>query len=196
MCVRASDRPLPMPPSRVDGVPYSHTVHIVLVHPQIAPNTGNLIRLAANIGAELHLVEPLGFVMNDRNLRRGGLDYHELATVHVHPDLASVRTAVPGRWLAFTGHGQTRYDRVDYRADDVLVFGCEATGLPDEVLASFPPEDRVTIPMRPGNRSLNLANAVAIVAYEAWRQLDFDGAREQATAVENIAAPPGVVEQG
>ena len=162
-------------------------MHIVLVHPQIAPNTGNIIRLAANVGASLHLVEPLGFSMDARLLRRGGLDYHELADVHVHPDVDAARIAAPGRWLAFTGAGQTRYDRVTYRGDDVLVFGCEATGLPADVLDTFAPEERVAIPMRPGNRSLNLGNAVALVAYEAWRQMDFVGAQGSTGLVEALS---------
>lgn len=152
-------------------------MHIVLVHPQIAPNTGNIIRLAANVGATLHLVKPLGFSMDHRLLKRGGLDYHELVDVHVHEDWDAVRAAVPGRWLALTGRGGTRYDTVRYREDDVLVFGCEATGLPDDILAQFTPAAQLAIPMRPNNRSLNLGNAVALVAYEAWRQVDFTGAQ-------------------
>ena len=153
-------------------------MHIVLVAPQIAPNTGNIIRLAANVGASLHLVEPLGFSMDARLLRRAGLDYHELADVHVHATLDGARAACPGRWLALTSHARRSYDTVDYRDDDVLVFGCEATGLPDDMLATFAPDDRVRIPMRPGNRSLNLGNAVAVVAYEAWRHLGFAGAHD------------------
>ena len=165
-------------------------MQIVLVHPQIAPNTGNVIRLAANVGASLHLVEPLGFSMDHRLLRRGGLDYHELTEVHVHADLDSAREACPGRWLALTPRGARRYDEVDYRSDDVLVFGCEATGLPDEVLATFATDERVHLPMAPGNRSLNLGNAVAVVAYEAWRHLGFEGAGGAATSIEAIAAQP------
>lgn len=161
-------------------------MHIVLVHPQIAPNTGNIIRLAANIGATLHLIEPLGFSMDHRLLKRGGLDYHELTDVHVHPDLDAARTEVPGRWLALTGKGATRYDQVAYAADDVLVFGCEATGLSEADLATFDAANRVAIPMRPGNRSLNLGNAVAVVAYEAWRQLNFVGAVGAAGTVEAL----------
>lgn len=161
-------------------------MQIVLVHPQIAPNTGNIIRLAANVGASLHLVEPLGFSMDARLLRRAGLDYHELADVHVHADLDAARTACPGRWLALTAHGARRYDTVDYRADDVLVFGCEATGLPDEILTTFGPDERVALPMMPGNRSLNLANAVAVVAYEAWRRQGFAGAAAHAGVIEAL----------
>ena len=156
-------------------------MQIVLVAPQIAPNTGNIIRLAANVGASLHLVEPLGFSMDARLLRRGGLDYHELADVHVHADVDAARAACPGRWLALTSRARRRYDAVDYRDDDVLVFGCEATGLPDDLLATFSADERLRIPMRPDNRSLNLGNAVAVVADEAWRQLGFSGAADDGT---------------
>ncbi|WP_338812465.1 tRNA (cytidine(34)-2'-O)-methyltransferase [Dermacoccus nishinomiyaensis] len=156
-------------------------MQIVLVAPQIAPNTGNVVRLAANVGASLHLVEPLGFSMDARLLRRGGLDYHELTDVHVHADVDSARAACPGRWLALTARARRRYDAVDYRDDDVLVFGCEATGLPDYLLATFSADERLRIPMRPDNRSLNLGNAVAVVAYEAWRQLGFTGAADDGT---------------
>lgn len=162
-------------------------VQIVLVHPQIAPNTGNVIRLAANVGASLHLVEPLGFSMDHRLLKRGGLDYHELTDVHVHADLDAARAACPGRWLALTSRGARRYDEVDYRHDDVLVFGCEATGLPDDVIATFDAAARVALPMMPGNRSLNLGNAVAVVAYEAWRHLGFPGASANASTIEALA---------
>ena len=165
-------------------------VHIVLVHPQIAPNTGNIIRLAANVGATLHLVEPLGFSMDHRLLKRGGLDYHELVDVHVHPTFDAVRGQLDGRWLALTGRGTQRYDQVNYHASDVLVFGCEATGLPDDILTMFPSADQVAIPMRPNNRSLNLGNAVAVVAYEAWRQQDFAGATQTAETVEALRLAP------
>lgn len=168
-------------------------MEIVLVAPQIAPNTGNVIRLCANLGARLHLVEPLGFSMDARLLRRGGLDYHELTQVQVHPAFADVRVALAGsnrRWFALTGRGARRYDTVDYGGDDVLVFGCESAGLPDDVLREFADDERVAIPMRPGNRSLNLANAVAVVAYEAWRRGGFEGAAEALSAgtAESIAA--------
>lgn len=161
-------------------------MQIVVVHPQIAPNTGNIIRIGANVGASVHLVEPLGFSMDDKLLRRGGLDYHELTDVHVHPSFEAAREAVPGRWLAFTNRGATRYDRIDYRPDDVLVFGCEATGLSEEHLATFPDADRVAIPMRPNNRSLNLGNAISVVVYEAWRQHDFDGAAGSTGTLETL----------
>ena len=151
-------------------------LHVVLVAPEIAPNTGNIVRLCANTGATLHLVEPLGFALDERSLRRAGLDYHELADVHVHADLAACDAELAGRRrFACTARATRRYDDVAYRPDDVLVFGAERAGLAPEVLASFEDEHTVGIPMRPGNRSLNLANAVAVVVYEAWRQLGFDG---------------------
>lgn len=159
------------------------TLHIVLVAPEIAGNTGNVIRLAANVGATLHLVEPLGFDFDDRKLRRAGLDYHDLANVRVHPDWPSCRAALPvGRAFAFTSRATIRYCDVPYRAGDALVFGAEGAGLSAEVLAGFAPSELRTIPMRAGNRSINLANAVAIVAYDAWRQFDFDGAAAVASS--------------
>lgn len=151
-------------------------MHVVLVSPEIAPNTGNIIRLCANSGSPLHLVEPMGFTMDDRSVKRGGLDYHELADVTVHRDLASVRSSLRGRWFASTSKATRSYTDVDYRTDDVMLFGSERAGLDAEVLASIPADQRLRIPMRAGNRSLNLANAVAVVVYEAWRQLDFVGA--------------------
>lgn len=151
-------------------------MHIVLVNPQIAPNTGNIIRLCANTGAELHLVEPLGFSLDDSLLKRAGLDYHEYMTMTVHPDLAAARSTLRGRWLAFSSHSSLRYTDVTYRPDDVLVFGSEPSGLDDDVKMTFDASHSVTIPLRPDNRSLNLANSVAIVVFEAWRQMDFAGA--------------------
>ena len=149
-------------------------IAIVLVHPEIPPNTGNVIRLAANTGAALHLVEPLGFTLADRELKRAGLDYHEYARVVVHPDFAACRAAldrpVARRWLAFTTRAERTMAEHAFAPDDVLVFGCETSGLPDEVLAQFAHEHRLRIPMRPGVRSLNLSNAVAVAVYEAWRQ--------------------------
>jgi tRNA (cytidine/uridine-2'-O-)-methyltransferase len=169
-------------------------VHIVLVEPQIAPNTGAIIRLCANTGAELHLVGPLGFELDDARLRRGGLDYHEYATVAVHDDLDAVRHSLPGRWFAFSASGTRRYTDVDYRPDDVLVFGTERTGLRRQVLADMRMTDILTIPMRPDSRSLNLANAVSVVVYEAWRQADFVGhgtlGRRSQLAVEALGEPP------
>lgn len=150
----------------------------MLVEPQIAPNTGNIIRLCANAGVRLHLVEPLGFELDDARLRRGGLDYHEHAEVVVHPDLDHARQSLPGRWFAFSSRGRCRYSDVRYDSGDVLVFGTERTGLPAELLTTLGSDHVLTIPMRPGNRSLNLANAVSIVVYEAWRQSGFAGAAD------------------
>lgn len=151
-------------------------IDIVLVHPEIPPNTGNSIRLAANSGARLHLVEPLGFSMDDKQLRRAGLDYHEYARVQVHRSWDGVRAALPGRrWFAFTTRASRLYTDVRYAENDVLVFGSETAGLPEPILGSFGQENRVRLPMRPGIRSINLSNAVAIAVFEAWRQLGFTG---------------------
>jgi tRNA (cytidine/uridine-2'-O-)-methyltransferase len=153
---------------------------VVLVHPEIPPNTGNVIRLTANTATELHLVEPLGFRMDDRELKRAGLDYHEYARVRVHRDYASCRAALdtpmPRRWFAFTTAGATSLYDARFADGDVLVFGRETAGLPAEIIAQFAPEARVRIPMRPGVRSLNLSNAVAVAVYEAWRQNGVRGA--------------------
>ena len=154
---------------------------VVLVHPEIPPNTGNVIRLTANTGTELHLVEPLGFRMDDRELRRAGLDYHEYARVVVHRDFRSCRQALSAdgarRWFAYTTQAaRSAYD-VAYRAGDVLTFGCETSGLSADVLAHFADDARLRIPMRPNVRSLNLSNAVAVAVYEAWRQQGFAGSR-------------------
>lgn len=150
---------------------------IVLVHPEIPPNTGNVIRLAANTAADLHLVEPLGFTLGDRELRRAGLDYHEYARVRVHGDFAACRAALdrpkPRRWFAFTTKAARSVYEAAFEEGDVLVFGRESAGLPDEVLDTFPVERRLRIPMRDGMRSLNLSNAVAVAVYEAWRQNGF-----------------------
>lgn len=145
--------------------------------PRIPPNTGNAIRLVAGTGSELHLVEPLGFDLSEPKLRRAGLDYHDLASVTVHASLEAAWEALaPERVFAFTAHATTRYADIAYRAGDVLMFGPEPTGLSDEVLADPHVTDQVRIPMLPGRRSLNLANAAAVVTYEAWRQHGFDGA--------------------
>ncbi|MGH8801816.1 MAG: tRNA (cytidine(34)-2'-O)-methyltransferase [Casimicrobiaceae bacterium] len=150
---------------------------VVLVHPEIPPNTGNVIRLTANTGTALHLVEPLGFRMDDRQLRRAGLDYHEYAQIALHRDFAACRTALdapaPRRWFAFTAQSAHCAFDVAYRAGDVLVFGGESAGLPDPILDTFPAAQRVRIPMQPRVRSLNLSNAVAVAVYEAWRQQRF-----------------------
>jgi tRNA (cytidine/uridine-2'-O-)-methyltransferase len=150
--------------------------HIVLYQPEIPPNAGNAIRLSANTGCRLHLVEPLGFRMEDRELRRAGLDYHEYASVIVHPDWDACKQALAGRRLfALSTRAAVRYDRVAFEAGDAFVFGSETSGLPDAVVAEFPPERRLRLPMRPGQRSLNLSNAVAVMVFEAWRQAGFDG---------------------
>jgi tRNA (cytidine/uridine-2'-O-)-methyltransferase len=152
--------------------------HLVLFEPEIPPNTGNIIRLCANTGAQLHLIHPLGFRLEDRRLRRAGLDYHEWAQVREHSDLeALLRTlGEPRRVFAFTTKGARSYHEVAYRIGDVLLFGPETRGLPGQVLDGFPPERRLRIPMRAGGRSLNLSNAVAVAVYEAWRQTGFSGA--------------------
>jgi tRNA (cytidine/uridine-2'-O-)-methyltransferase len=152
---------------------------VVLYRPEIPPNTGNVVRLCANSGARLHLVEPLGFSIDDKQLRRAGLDYHEFTQMRVHADWdACMETFGDARRFAFTRHAAHRYDAVRYREGDVLVFGAETSGLPEEVLARFEDNARLKLPMRPGNRSLNLSNAVAVVVYEAWRQLGFAGSDE------------------
>ena len=152
---------------------------VVLVHPEIPPNTGNVIRLTANTATELHLVEPLGFRMDDRDLKRAGLDYHEYARVHVHRDFDACRAALdraaPRRWCAFTTKGARSLYEFAFVPGDVLVFGAETSGLPEPLLEAFAPHERLRIPMREGMRSLNLSNAVAVAVYEAWRQQRFAG---------------------
>jgi tRNA (cytidine/uridine-2'-O-)-methyltransferase len=149
---------------------------IVLVEPEIPPNAGNVIRLAANTGCRLHLVGPLGFSMDDRQLRRAGLDYHELADVLTHPSWAACRDTLGARrTFAFTTRARKLYTEVLYAPDDVLVFGAETRGLPERIVEEFKEEHRVRLPMRAGNRSLNLSNAVAVAVFEAWRQLGFRG---------------------
>ncbi len=149
--------------------------HVVFFEPRIPGNTGNAIRLAAVTGSRLHLVEPLGFEMDEPRLRRAGLDYHDLAAVEVHADLDAALATLPGRVFAFTTRATTTYTDVVYRADDVLLFGPEPTGLPDEVLAHPRVTEQLKIPMQPGRRSLNLTNAASIAVYEAWRQAGFAG---------------------
>lgn len=147
---------------------------IVLYEPEIPPNTGNVIRLAANTGTRLHLVRPMGFTLRDRELKRAGLDYRELAEVTLHPDWQACLDALRDRRMfAVTTRGAQRYDACAYRRGDVFVFGPETRGLPGEMLSAFAPDRRIRMPMVEGSRSLNLANAVAVVIYEAWRQLDF-----------------------
>jgi len=150
--------------------------HVVLFEPEIPPNTGNIIRLCANTGAQLHLIHPLGFTLDDRKLRRAGLDYREWASVREHADLAAFQNAIqPPRLFAFTTKAHRPFHEVGYRPEDALLFGPETRGLPAAVLAQLPPEQRLRIPMVAQARSLNLSNAVAIVVYEAWRQWHFQG---------------------
>lgn len=152
--------------------------HIVLVHPEIPPNTGNVIRLAANTGCALHLVEPLGFTMEDKLLRRAGLDYHEFTAVRRHADWAALQAAqqrIGGRLWAFTTRGAAVFSAVTWQPGDWLVFGSETAGLPPEISDAFADERRVRLPMRAGQRSLNLSNAVAVAVFEAWRQQGYSG---------------------
>ncbi len=152
--------------------------HVVLYEPEIPPNTGNIIRIAANTGASLHLIEPLGFAWEDSRLKRAGLDYHEYADVSLYPSLdAFLRTIQPERVWAFTTRASHEYAKVSFRAGDAFLFGPESRGLPDAVLESLPAQQRLRIPMRADSRSLNLANAVSVAVYEGWRQLGFDGGR-------------------
>lgn len=152
-------------------------IHVVLHNPKIPPNTGNVIRLMANTGFKLHLIEPLGFDFEEKQLRRAGLDYHDLSNVERHADFASfVKAAAPQRVFAITTKGKTRYTDVSFKEGDVLLFGSETEGLPANVMGQVPEEDRLLIPMQPNNRSLNLSNSVSILVYEAWRQLGFRGA--------------------
>mgnify|MGYP000166704617 CR=1 FL=1 len=152
--------------------------NIVLFEPEIPPNTGNIIRLCANSGAQLHLIRPLGFDLDDKKLRRAGLDYHEYARMQVHASLDVLRAKLPdARMFAFTTKGAMRFDQIAWQPGDVLLFGRESCGLPIEVIDSLPPERRVYLPQQPGMRSLNLSNAVAVAVYEAWRQAGYAGAR-------------------
>jgi tRNA (cytidine/uridine-2'-O-)-methyltransferase len=149
-------------------------IHVLLYRPEIPPNTGNAIRLCANTGASLHLIEPLGFRLDDAKLRRAGLDYHEWARVHVHASLsAACARAGIGRLFAFTTKATRMHTDCQFRHGDGLLFGPETSGLPDDVLTALPADQRVRIPMLPTSRSLNLSNAVAVAVYEAWRQLGF-----------------------
>jgi tRNA (cytidine/uridine-2'-O-)-methyltransferase len=150
--------------------------HVILFEPEIPPNAGNVIRLCANTGATLHLVRPLGFTLDDARVRRAGLDYRELARVHQHASLeACLDELGAARVFAVETGGGTRYDEVRYAAGDAFLFGRETSGLPPQTLAGWPAERLVRLPMVPGNRSLNLSNAVAVVVFEAWRQLGFPG---------------------
>jgi tRNA (cytidine/uridine-2'-O-)-methyltransferase len=147
---------------------------VILYQPEIPPNTGNVIRLCANTGARLHLIRPLGFTLEDAQLRRAGLDYHEYAPLRVHDSMEdAIREIAPARLFALSTRNATRYDQVAFGPGDAFVFGPETRGLPEDLLASIPDQHRLRLPMRPGNRSLNLSNAVAVVVFEAWRQQDF-----------------------
>ena len=147
---------------------------VILYQPEIPPNTGNIIRLCANTGARLHLVKPLGFTLEDKQLLRAGLDYHEFATIEVHESWADCVASVKNRRLfAVSTKGIQRYDQVDYIVGDAFVFGPESRGLPTEILETVSERRCIRVPMVPGNRSLNLSNAVAVVIYEAWRQVGF-----------------------
>lgn len=151
-------------------------LNVVLFQPEIPPNTGNVIRLCANTGARLHLVEPLGFSIDDARLRRAGLDYHEFATLQVHADLdACLASLGPTRLFALSTRGSRRFDAPTFSAGDTLLFGPETRGLPADVLDRVPEAQRLRLPMRPGNRSLNLSNAVAVMVFEAWRQMGYEG---------------------
>jgi tRNA (cytidine/uridine-2'-O-)-methyltransferase len=154
-------------------------LHVVLVHPEIPPNTGNIIRLCANTGCALHLIEPLGFSMDDKLLQRAGLDYHEYTAVTRHASWAAYLAFAqpdPARLFAFTTHGSRPHTGIAWQAGDTLVFGQETSGLPAALREQFPASQRVRLPMRAGQRSLNLSNAVAVAVFEAWRQLGFGGA--------------------
>jgi tRNA (cytidine/uridine-2'-O-)-methyltransferase len=152
--------------------------HVILFEPEIPPNAGNVIRLCANTGATLHLVRPLGFTLDDARVRRAGLDYHDMARVHEHANLAACLGRLEGRRVfAVETTGGQRFDEMRYREGDAFLFGRETTGLPAEVLADWTGEWLIRLPMVPGNRSLNLSNSVAVVVFEAWRQLGFTGGR-------------------
>lgn len=152
------------------------SLDVLLYQPEIPPNTGNVIRLCANTGARLHLIRPLGFELEDKQLRRAGLDYHEYAAVQVHDSLAeALATIQPLRLFALSTRGTVRYDQPHYRDGDAFLFGPETRGLPQEVLDALPAEHRLRLPMRPDNRSLNLSNTVAVMVFEAWRQQGFAG---------------------
>lgn len=151
-------------------------IDVALYEPEIPPNTGNAMRLCANTGARLHLIQPLGFALDDARMRRAGLDYRDQATIVLHADFAAFRAAMSGRrLLALSTRGSRRHDQIRYEEGDVLLFGPETRGLPQALLDELGPEHCLRLPMRPGSRSLNLSNSVAVVVYEAWRQSDFAG---------------------
>ncbi len=149
---------------------------IVLFEPEIPPNTGNIIRLCANTGADLHLVKPLGFTLEDKQLKRAGLDYHEYANLVVHENWADCKAALAGKRLfAITTKGSTQHSDIQFKAGDVFIFGPETRGLPEEIRNEFTAEQRIRLPMLPNSRSLNLSNSAAVLLYEAWRQIGFEG---------------------
>ena len=150
-------------------------LHVLLFEPEIPPNTGNIIRLCANTGCQLHLIEPLGFALDDARLRRAGLDYHEFADVQVHGNLAACLVALEQpRLFAFSTRASQRFDSVDFARGDALLFGPESRGLPQPVLDAIPDLQKLRLPMRPGQRSLNLSNTVAVAVFQAWRQFNFE----------------------
>lgn len=150
--------------------------HIVLFEPEIPPNTGNIIRLCANTGAQLHLVKPLGFSLEDKQLKRAGLDYHEYASLQLHENWADCKAALAGKRLfAITTKGSARHSNAQFKDEDVFVFGPETRGLPDDIRSEFTSEHRLRLPMLPDSRSLNLSNCAAVLLYEAWRQVGFEG---------------------
>ncbi len=150
--------------------------HIVLFQPEIPPNTGNIIRLCANTGCELHLIQPLGFAIDHAKMRRAGLDYHEFTRLNLYADFDEfLKTVKPARVFALSTRGRQSYETIHYAPGDAFVFGPETRGLPQDLLESLPPAQRLRLPMRPDNRSLNLSNTVAVVVFEAWRQNGFAG---------------------
>ncbi|MDH3310594.1 MAG: tRNA (uridine(34)/cytosine(34)/5-carboxymethylaminomethyluridine(34)-2'-O)-methyltransferase TrmL [Gammaproteobacteria bacterium] len=153
-------------------------LHVVLYQPEIPPNTGNIMRLCANTGAHLHLIKPLGFRLEDRKLRRAGLDYREWAKVRIYSNLESFLEQIkPSHLLAFSTRAQRLYTEMNYQENDALLFGPETRGLPQALLDSLPEQHRLRLPLLPDNRSLNLSNAVAVAVYEAWRKLGFSGGK-------------------
>jgi tRNA (cytidine/uridine-2'-O-)-methyltransferase len=152
--------------------------HVVLVEPEIPPNTGNVIRLCANTGVQLHLIEPLGFPLDDAKMRRAGLDYHDYASMKVHKNWEAFlldAKPIPSRMFALTTHGSSPFANASFQPGDVFVFGAESRGLDPALRETFPPAQRIRLPMMPDNRSLNLSNTVAVVVYEAWRQNGYAG---------------------
>ncbi|MFT7108526.1 MAG: tRNA (cytidine/uridine-2'-O-)-methyltransferase [Psychrobacter glaciei] len=153
-------------------------LHVVLFEPEIPPNTGNIIRLCANTGFQLHLIEPLGFDLDEKKVRRAGLDYHEMANMKIHKNWqAFLDDVTPKRCYAITTKGKQWHTEVEFQAGDAIVMGPESRGLPDEMLNSLSQEEKILIPMVPDSRSLNLSNATSVIIYEAWRQLGFEGAK-------------------